>query len=129
MQHESCQPPIPPNLSQRIRQPQYPKSLGVESRITREISGLLFLVLVARPIDFDDEVPREAYEVCNDVSQDDLPLKLSVLATPIASSAPNVLLGPDGMARCSRATGASRRTMARPLIRPAIALRFAQGVA
>ena len=72
-------------------------------RIALDVSGLAFITLVTRSIDLDDETSLETYEVCNDVSQYDLPLKLRALASPIADSPPNEGFGLNSVSAPIRA--------------------------
>ncbi len=59
------------------------------------VLGLLWLALMARAIDFDDQPTIEAHEVDDESPQRDLPAKLRALAPAIANGPPDDRLGLD----------------------------------
>ena len=78
---------------QFIGQSQDPKSLPDQPCISLAVFHLAFFAMTARPIDFDNQPPIEAYEVDDEIHERHLPAKLRALAPPIPNGAPDDRLG------------------------------------
>ena len=80
-----------------VGQTQNAKSLAAKPGVARGVGRLLFLAIMARPVDFNNEAALEANEIDEEGSQRDLPLKFLPFAPPIANRAPNQRLGLNGV--------------------------------
>ncbi len=82
---------------QFVGQTQNAKSLTAKPGVARRICRLLFLAIMARPVDFDDQAALKADEVDQEGSKRDLSLKFLPFASPVANHAPNQRLGLNGV--------------------------------
>ena len=80
-----------------VRQPQNPKALFLQPSVAVFVGEALLPDVMAWTVNFDNQWSFEADKIKDIVAQENLPLKLDAIASPVANGAPNQRLGLNGL--------------------------------